>query len=353
MTETPVTPGPRLNPLLLGQDRAAAELVRAWQSGRMPHAWLICGPRGVGKATLAFRFARRVLAGGAAKDVGGSGAPDIPADDPDIGTHPDLFILERTYDEKRDRLRGEIIVDDVRRMIDFVHLTPARGGWRVVVVDSVDDMKGSAANALLKVLEEPPARTLLLLVSHAPGRLLPTIRSRCRKLALPPLPDPVLIDLLGRYRPDLPAEDTVTLAKLAEGSIGRALDLAEEGGLDLYRKLGELLLPLPRLDARALHAMAEKLGGKNAETAFRTAAELLSWWLGRMIQSGATGRPPAEILPGEGACMARLLAGASLDRWLELWEKTTRLFARGESANLDRRQVWVSAFLDIEVLSRS
>lgn len=346
-------PEPRANHLLLGHDAPMRELAQCLRSGRIPHAWLICGPRGVGKATLAFRFARHVLAGGAGQDDLGLDPSHPVFRRTASGGHPDLLTVERGYDEKTEKRRKEILVGDVRQIGSFVHLTAAEGGWRVIVVDSMDEMNRNAANALLKVLEEPPARTLLLLISHAPGRLLPTIRSRCRKLALSPLPDAVVHELLGRYQPDLGGDDAALLGRLAEGSIGRALELAEEGGLELYRKLGGLLLSLPRLDGQALHAMAEKFGRAGGDTAFRTAAELLGWWLGRMIQSGATGAAPAEVLPGEAACMARLLSGRSLDRWLELWEKTTRLFARTESANLDRRQVWVSAFLDIEVLSRS
>ncbi len=346
-------PAPRANPLLVGHDGAMAELAAAARSGRLPHAWLIWGPRGVGKATLAFRFARHLLAGA-------RGGDDL-ALDPDhpvfrrvaSGGHPDLLTVERGYDEKKERWRTEIVVDEVRRIGDFVHLTAAEGGWRVIVVDSVDDMKKSAANALLKVLEEPPSRTVLLLVSHAPGQLLPTIRSRCRRLALGPLSQAAVVGLLRRYRPELPDADAATLARLGEGSIGRALELAEEGGLELYRKVGGLLMGLPQLDGQALHAMADKFGRKGGEAAFRTAGGLLVWWLGRMIQAGATGAAPAELIPGEAAAMNRLLAGRSLDRWLELWEKTSRLFAWTEGANLDRRQVWVAALLDIEVLARS
>ncbi len=345
-------PEPRANPLLLGHEDAMRELAAAARSGRLPHAWLIWGPRGVGKATLAFRFARHLLAGGDADDL----AVD-PADPvfrrAASGGHADLLTIERTVNEKTGKLRGEIVVDDVRRAGGFVHMTAAEGGWRVIVVDCVDEMNRNAANALLKVLEEPPARTVLLLVSHAPGRLLPTIRSRCRRLALAALPNATVLDLLRRYWPDLPAEDAVTLARLGEGSIGRALELAEEGGLDLYRAVTGLLMDLPRLDGGALHAMAEKFGRAGGENAFRTASDLLVWWLGRMIRAGTTGVTPAEMVPGEAAAMARLLAGRSLDRWLELWEKTSRLFARTEGANLDRRQVWVAALLDLEVFARS
>ncbi len=345
-------PEPRANPLLVGHDAAMRELAQALRSGRLPHAWLIGGQRGVGKATLAFRFARHVLAGGDADDLALDPAHPVFRRVAS-GGHADLLTIERGYDEKRERRRSEIVVDDVRRAGGFVHLTAGEGGWRVIVVDAVDEANRNAANALLKVLEEPPPRTLLLLVSHAPGRLLPTIRSRCRRLGLSPLAEPALRDLLGRYRPDLDADAAALLARLGEGSIGRALELAEEGGLELYRRVGGLLIGLPSLDGPAVHAMADKFGRSGGETAFRTAAELLVWWLGRMVRAGATGQALVEVIPGEAAAMRRLLAGRSLDRWLELWEKTSRLFARTEGVNLDRRQVWVTALLDIEALARS
>jgi len=359
MTETGVTavPEPRANPDLVGHAAAERTLLRAWTSGRLPHAWLIAGPRGIGKATLAFRFARFVLAGGGG---GLFGAPDdlfVEPADPVArrvasGGHADLRTLQRTFNEKRDRLRSEIVVDDVRDVGAFLRLTPAEGGWRVVVVDNADELNRNAANALLKVLEEPPARALLLLVSHAPGRLLPTIRSRCQRLTLAALPEATVAGLLARYRPDLDAADAAALARLAEGSIGRAVELGAAGGLDLYREVAGLMLGLPRLDAAALHGLGDRFNRADGEAAFRTAAGLLGRWLGRMVHAGAAGAPPPEVLPGEADCMRRLLAARGLDQWLELWDKIGRLFARTESVSLDRKQVWVTAFLEIEVLAR-
>ncbi len=212
-------------------------------------------------------------------------------------------------------------------------------------------MNPSAANAILKVLEEPPRRSLLLLISHAPGRLMPTIRSRCCQLALPALEEPLVLDLLGCYAPDLPAEDRAALARLAEGSIGRALDLAAGGGLALYCELIELLNGLPQLDVPRLHAMADRLARGTDGAAFRTGTELLSWWLGRMIRDAAAGAQPMEVLPGERSLVTRLLERRDLAQWLTLWEKLGRLFADAESANLDRKQVVVTAFLQLEALT--
>jgi DNA polymerase-3 subunit delta' len=224
--------------------------------------------------------------------------------------------------------------------------------WRVVLIDAADEMSEEGANALLKTLEEPSRRALLLLVSHAPGQLPATIRSRCRSLALGTLSDQTVAEILAAHRPALAEEDRLQLARLAEGSPGRAIALADAGSLDLYRELAGLLLPLPRLDVPALHALADRVGRFGAEATFRTAADLLSWWLARLVRAGATRRLPREIVPGERACMQRLLAGRGLDQWLALWDNVTRLFASADEVNLDRKQVWVGAFLKIEALAR-
>jgi DNA polymerase-3 subunit delta' len=220
-----------------------------------------------------------------------------------------------------------------------------------VVVDSADELNANAANALLKLLEEPPPRALLLLVSHAPGRLLPTIRSRCRRLALTPLAEPAMASLLTRHCPGLAPTERATVLRLAEGSIGRALALAAGDGLAIYGRLSALLCALPKTDIAALHAMAERFGSAAGEMPFRTASDLLLRWLERMIRGAASGVLPPEILPGEAAAMRRLAQAARLDRWLELWEKTARLFAGADTLNLDRKQVWIGAFLEIEGLA--
>lgn len=347
---------------LVGHDRAERDFLDAWNSGRMAHAWLITGPKGIGKATLAYRIARFVLAGGG--DGGGlfGGPPDSLVLD---GGHPvvhqvssqghrDLKVVERGFaDDKKSKLRGEIVIDDVRKIGELFHQT-ADAGWRVVLIDAADEMNRNAANAVLKILEEPPSKALILLVSHSPGRLLPTIRSRCRRLALNPLPTATICSLMAQHRPDLTDSETQALANLGEGSLGKALALAEEGGLDLYRDLIGLLSALPRLDVPALHAFAERVGRPDADSAWRTVTELTQWWLARLIRAGGReGRGMVEVVPGEAALMGRLLAAAGLDRWLDLWEKTGSLFARADAVNLDRKQALLTAFLAVERLSRA
>src|SRR5262249_22318261 len=157
---------------------------------------------------------------------------------------------------------------------EFMHLTAAEGGWRVVIVDALDALNLNAANALLKVLEEPPANALLLLIAHAPGAALATIRSRCRLLRLPPLDDAALDGLLQRLRPDLDAPERAGLAGLAEGSAGRALDLIERGGLEVYRDMLRLLSGAPRLDLDALHQLGDRLARANAQATYEGFTDL-------------------------------------------------------------------------------
>jgi len=351
-TADPV-PVPRENPTLIGHTAAEQILLQAWRTNRLHHAWLMTGPRGIGKATLAFRFARFVLGGGGADLFGGAPTTlDLDAASPIFrqvasGGHPDLLTIERGYDEKRERLRTEIVVDDVRALGAFLHLRAAAGGWRVVVVDSADHLNRNAANALLKILEEPPRQALILMVCHTPGRLLPTIRSRCRRLPLTQLDDHAMVELLTRMCPQVTDADRPLLLGMAEGSIGRALDIVDGGGIELYRAIIGQLLQLPNLDTAAVHAMAERLGHKDAGELFRLANELVLGWLGRMVRAKSTGQGGTDLIEGETARIAALAGRRSLDQWLALWEKIARLFARTESANLDRKQVWVGAMLDI------
>jgi len=361
-------PSPIENTQLQGHDEAEQMLLDTYNSGRMHHAWLITGPKGIGKATLAHRFARFVLANGK-KDAMNGGGPSLfgdalPAVDPTslqverdslvyqrivAGGHADMLVIERRINEKTGKLKTVIDVDSVREVGAFMRLTPAEGGWRVVVIDSADEMNANSANAVLKVLEEPPKNALLLLVSHNPGRLLPTIRSRCRTLKLRPLSDTMLTSLVQTYAPDVTAEDAQRLAALCDGSIGHALGLVEEGGLELYAELLSLLHTLPRLDVQALHALADKVARAGADDAFRTVTGLLRWWLERMVLTAA-GKAPATsgMADDEALFMAGLASQASLDRWFLVWEKINHLVARADGLNLDKKQIVLDAFLGIE-----
>jgi DNA polymerase-3 subunit delta' len=342
---------PRVNPHLVGHEAATQTFLEAWRSDRLAHAWLVAGPRGIGKATLAYRFARFVLDGGTAADL--EMAPDRPVfQRVAAGGHSDFLAIERGIGDRGKR-RAEIVVADVRKANSFLSLTPGEGAWRVVVVDAAEEMNRNAANALLKLLEEPPARVLFLLVSHAPSRVLPTVRSRCRLLALRPLPAHQLEQLLSDLLPDLAGGERQALARLAEGSPGRAVALAEQGGVSLYRSLIGLVQGLPALDARPLHKLGDGLSGKDGVDRFRTLTELILWWLGRSIRAAAHGdsQKIEEIVPGEAAAV-RLLDGAPLDQWVDVWENLGRSFAQADGLNLDPKQVLIGAFTTLQQAAR-
>jgi DNA polymerase-3 subunit delta' len=359
-TAAPVVLPPRANPDLVGHDAAERALRHLYDLDRLPHAILLHGPRGVGKATLAFRFARFVLAGAAERSAeAGTGLAIDPASGVFrrvmAGGHADLLTVERAWDPGRRRLRGEILVEDVREIAAFLRLTPAEEGWRIVVVDGAEEMNASAANALLKILEEPPRRALLLVVSHNPGRLLPTIRSRCRRLPLAALPLALVRQLLAHHRPGLAADEALAMAALSQGSIGRALELADAGGLGLYGSLLAVLSPLPAIDVPGLHAFADRLARPEAEDGYRTATELLTQFLARLA-AGMARRLPAsggtEIVAGEGAIMRRLMDGAAPARWAQLVDELGRRFARTDDLNLDKKEALLGAVFAIARLAR-
>ncbi len=342
-------PAPRANADLRGHETAEKLLLDAWVSGRLPHAWLITGLRGIGKATLAFRFARFVLAHELPGTAGLFAAVPPPrslaldAANPVFrrvasGGHADLMVLEpgMLHPETNKETR-EIVVGHVRRAIDFLSMTPAEGGWRVVIVDQAEMMNANAANALLKILEEPHARSLLILVTPAAGRLLPTLRSRCRRLDVPPLPPSLVAELLAQHAPELDADARTAIAALAEGSIGQALDLAAADGLDLYKNLLDLV------DAReargeATHALADRIGG-NAATApaeFRLFLDLTQRLASECARRGA-GTAGRSGFPQEENVIERLAARGP-DVWIAAWDRIRRLSSASEGLNLDRRQ---------------
>lgn len=366
-----LVPEPRKNLELLGHDGAERTVLDAWNAGRMPHAWLITGPRGIGKATFAYRVARFVLAQdgqGAADDGPGlfgdalpPAVPETLAIDPDhpvvarvaASGHADLRVLEPNMPHPdHGRPSRQIVVGHVRKAVRFTNMTSAEEGWRVILVDPADELNANAQNAILKSLEEPPANVLFLLVCNAPGRLLPTIRSRCRRVGLDPLVPEIVADLLFRYCPDLPDNDRQALAQLSGGSVGDALALADSGGLELYQTVVKLLGSLDNPDIPGIHALGDTISraGQQASDRFATLRHLIGQWLARLVIAGAQAELPPEIVPGEGRISAQFLARAPLDQWVEVWEKVTGLMARADSANLDRKQTIISAFLTMAAL---
>lgn len=346
---------PRAVSTLIGQSDAEQAIFDAFMAGRMPHAWLLTGPKGVGKATLAWRAARFLLRHGAPDIARAARAVDLstPADHPvarqvAMHSHPNILTIRRPYDEKFKRLKTVLTVDEVRRTAPFFGMSAGAGGWRVAVVDSADEMNVSAENALLKILEEPPPLCALFLISHQPGRLLPTIRSRCRTLRLKPLAPEAIAEVLALNAVKASDADRLAIGRLAEGSAGRALAIADGGGLALYNEIATLLIDLPQLNVKALHKLADKVARRGADDAWHTAMDLLTDWLQRLIRAGAGAAQPPDLVPGENAAMARLSQSGSLDRWVEVWEKISETLARAEALNTDRKLVILNIFAMLE-----
>lgn len=325
-------PHPRATTVLFGHADAERALLEAYKSGRVPHAWLIGGPPGIGKATLAYRFARFVLAHPDPQAAEVQNATSLAVDPEHPVTHRiaaqaqgDLLVLERVINEQTGKLYTVIRVDDVRRTVSFFGSTAGEGGWRIAIVDAVDDLQREGANALLKVLEEPPARTLLLLVSHAPGRVLATIRSRCRRLLLRPLDEVEVIAAAaaatGRGADDAELREA---ALAAGGSVARALALLDGAALGLRQRVLDLIGQLPNPDPRALHALGDALGGTDPAT-LETFMDLVNDWLSSRLTDATQDKQ-------------------RLAQVAETWDKVNRAAHDVEIYNLERKPLVFSVF---------
>jgi DNA polymerase-3 subunit delta' len=315
-----------------------AAFLDALAHGRLHHAWLLTGPEGVGKATFAYRVARRLL--GATHDArfGPLGsAPDHPVSRQVAArSHPDLMVLERIGDDGK--ARKVIPVDDARRLPEFFSKAPASAPWRVAIIDAVDDMNPNCANALLKTLEEPPECGVLLLVSHAPGGLLATIRSRCRRLRFAEWDEADVADFVQRTA-GLDAESAMLLARMAKGAPGKALDLAARGAIEVDRLARDLLTRLPAIDAAELQKLAEGFRGGEGAGRF----ELLFDRLADRVHAMAT----ASV--GEGAPIAEGWA----DAWPRAWQRLVALPREAEALNLDRADAFWAMVADLRAAARA
>jgi DNA polymerase-3 subunit delta' len=323
-------PPPRENPLLIGHEAAEHTLVDALRGGRLHHAWLITGPEGVGRATLAYRFARRLLAGGT--DTLEMDPAHLVFRRVAAGTHADLLTIEREWDDKKKRMKKNIAAEAVREIPGFLHLTPAEGGWRVVILDGAEDMNAHSANALLKVLEEPPARAVLMLISAAPGRLLPTLRSRCRTLSLSPLAPHAMDQVLRTYLPDMAGAQRAALAEAAQGAPGLALALSDQDGLAITGMVAEITAALPHFPLLRGYEMADALRDEAAFDMFFT--------LLRQTIAAAT---TATLRGTADAAQQRLASLRTPADWGETWARMGQIHAETERSNLDKRQAVVTA----------
>lgn len=317
---------------LFGHQAQAKAMEDAFATGRMHHAWMIVGPKGVGKATLAYRLARRAL--GAARIE--TGVLEASPEDPvcrqiENLAHPDFLLIRRPYNDKTKKLKGEITVDEARKAADFFSRSAGGGAWRVVIVDSADELNLNAANALLKTLEEPPKRGLLILIVETPGRLLPTIRSRCRRLILRPPAVEDTGDWLVRAH-GIEAAKAEGAAALAHGAPGLALAHAVSGASDLKADLDHLLSGLPRMDRGAAMRLAEKASRKGAEGMRASLMKFLSQYAQDQARSAALSEPgPKAATP-----------------WVKASDELRRLARDADTLYLDPKQTVLAALGLIE-----
>ena len=339
-------PHPRHNHLLFGHGDAERQLLEAYRSGRLPQAWIIGGQEGVGKATLAWRFARFLFANPLFDSPAVARASDLSVspDDPvsrriDAMAIGDLALLRREWNEKTKKHFTEIRMDDVRHALELFHHAAGEGGWRICIVDCAEDLNRSGANALLKVMEEPPPRSLFLIISHRPARILPTIRSRCRMLQLEPLTaDEVsqTVRSLGEPWSHMGAEIDAA-AQRAGGSVKQALRYLDKDTLELAESVESLLSKLPQVDWHGVHRLGDQIAGSAAVDDFYSVTDALFEWLDAQVHLGAQA--------GEGA--------DRLAPYAEVWEKVADAVREAEALNLDKRPLVLSIFADLAAAVRA
>lgn len=350
-------PHPRHTRVLFGQAGPENLIAEAVASGKLHHGWVLSGPAGVGKATLAYRLARHLLAEPHERDPF---AQTLAVDD---GTraarqvsalsHPGLLVLRRPYDTKAKKFAQSITIDEVRRLRSFLGHSADAGQWRVVIVDTADDLNVNAANAILKSLEEPPRQTVFVLLSSEPGRLLPTIRSRCRRLDLAPLG---LEDLkravaqawaVGDAEPP-GAQDWERLAELSGGSVRRALTIASSGGLKLYERVLALVSALPRVDWAQVHSLGDELAGAAAEQKLEAFYDFLFGLLHRVVRAKATGQGSGTDLQ----LAQKLIGDGRLPHWARVWEELQSEKSTAMDLNLDRKALILATMTKLEAVAR-
>ncbi len=331
---------PRRHTQLVGHNRAERQLLDAYRSGKMHHAWILGGPHGIGKATLAFRFARFVLRHPDPEAIPGD-VTDLFVDESDLvarriaaSAHADMLTISPAWDQRTKKFKREIGAAEARKASEFFSRTAGEGGWRVCIVDPASAMNGTAANALLKTLEEPPARVLFLLVSDFPGKLMATIRSRCLQLDMHPLSNEDVVNVLNtvEFDGDRPSDDDVQRAiTWAEGSPGRAIKMFELGLQDTLMAFAELTANLPTLNRTKLHQFVDTLAARGAEDKYALFTSVFLDWLSSRARQLASGQD-------------RAIAG----RLAEAHAEISHSINLANALNLDKRQVILQAFYRIE-----
>jgi len=343
------TPHPRETYDFFGHVKAEGELLRSYLRGCLPHAFIISGLPGIGKATLAWRLARFILAnpdpaGVTRADRTDLFVPEGHAISRQVAalSHPDLVLLRREWNPETKRHATQIQVDDVRRAIHMFQRAAGRGGFRICLLDCADDLNPSSANALLKLVEEPPPRSLFLIVAHQPGLLLATLRSRCRKVHLKPLGSTDIGNILTALGP--PWSNTSepkreTAIARAQGSVHRTLRLLDEEGIALETAVMRVLDELPQIDWNKAHILADRISARHNSTDYESTLALIDEWLDARVHLGAQDYREDY---------ARRLAP-----FADVWEKLREATREMETFNLDKRPFVLSLIADLAAATRA
>ena len=338
-------PHPRHATRLIGQADHERALLDGYRTGRLPHAIILGGPTGIGKATLAWRLTKFLLTHPlpATQSVQDAATLDVASGARAAAqvasmSHPNVVLLRREMNEKAKRFYTEIRADDVRRAIGLFQRAAGAGGYRICIVDSAEDLNRSSANALLKLIEEPPPASLFLMIAHRPGLLLPTIRSRARLIRLDPLDATEIgqvVGGLGSPWSDMDSATVAAAAAQAQGSVQDALRLLAHRGVELGAAVGRLLDRLPAVDWREVHKLADAVAGRDGESAYETALTAIFDWLAATVR-GAAQSPPRRLAP-----------------YAEVWEKVAQSARETDALNLDKRPLILSIFSDLAAAVRA
>ncbi len=344
------TPHPRFNDVLYGQGQAERVFLDSFHSGRMHHAWLVTGPLGIGKATLAWRIAKFLLTDPSRESRSLATTPDHPALSRIRSlTDSSICLVRRTQDQKTGRLPKEITVGEIRNLISFFGYASADDRHRVAIIDSADELNESAANALLKLLEEPPPRTVFFLISHAPSMLLPTIRSRCATLLCRPL-EKREFSLALEYLDIKGHERHAELAELAEGSVGEAVRILEGGGLEIYSQLVALFGTSPGFKRGAASAIASRC---DSPAACRLTSRLTAILLRRLALEGLGGRHGVEAAPSEDSLLRKLSPDLKASReWASTFFELSRRAEAASRLNVEPYATVLEMLLSVDRKAR-
>lgn len=335
----PITP--RTNTQLFGHEQTEAMLLRDLAAGKLAHGLIFSGQRGIGKATLAYRFARALLSG--------RGDMQLPPEHPIFhrivaNSHADLLVIELLYDPKKEEYANEISVEQSRSIAQALSLTPAEGQWRVVIIDSADNLNSNSANAILKILEEPPPQTILMLIAHNVGKLLPTIRSRCRIIPLKPLSKENFSLAMRLIEPEIEWQELAALSIISGNSVGIALELKGQGAITLYNEVLELLSSATNINNQRTIKFCEQIGsGKKAHGAWQLFTHITLCILERVTKQ-ATGVGITPISEEEGAMLTKLATIHSAEIWAKKWQETANQFSLAKNLHLDYKQVALTFF---------